>query len=92
MAIVAAALLVLAGTGGASPAIETATPAAPAPLRADAQQAKNDPLICQSDKEIGSRIKRRKVCMPKSEWDRQRQENRQLIDRAQVQRGIQPPG
>lgn len=53
-----------------------------------AEKKAPNPTICRSYDEIGSRLKSRRVCMLKSEWDEQKRANRQSIDRAQVQRGI----
>ena len=67
----------------AMPAAPTAaTPPAATPVVA-AKEA--DPLVCQRFTETGSLLKSKKVCMRKSEWEAQRQENRQLIDRSQTQ-------
>lgn len=86
MSIVAATLLILAsgaaGDGNSQPAT-----AKPAETTAD-----NDPVICQSDNVLGSRIRRKRICMKRSEWQRQHQEEKQMIDRTQVQRGLDPAG
>ncbi len=82
MSILAASLLVL--SSGAS-----STEAAPSPPPAATKPAEvgHDPVICQRYTEIGSRLKRRKTCLHKSEWERQRLEDKQMIDRTQIQRG-----
>lgn len=82
MSITAAALLILASgaaTGG------TTQPSTPKP--ADTTE-ETDPMVCQTDKVLGSRIKRKRICMRRSEWQRQHQEEKQMIDRTQVQRGV----
>lgn len=85
MSITAAALLILAagaaGEGTSQP--NTAKPADP--------KEETDPMICQSDKVLGSRIKRKKICMRRTEWQRQHQEEKMMIDRTQVQRGVKDP-
>jgi hypothetical protein len=58
-----------------------AAPAA-APPTPPAQDA--DPVICQRIEETGSRLGSRKVCMRKSQWAEQRNEDRMLIDRSQI--------
>lgn len=92
MSIVAATLLVLAA-GAADPA-GTAGGQTSQPSTAKPQQSDNpdDPVICQSDKILGSRIKRKKICMKRSEWQRQHQEEKMMIDRTQVLRGVKDPG
>lgn len=86
MSITAAALLILA-SGAADGGTTQPSTAKPQDAKEEA-----DPMICQSFKELGSRIKRRKVCMRRTEWQRQHQEEKQMIDRTQVLRGIATPG
>ncbi len=82
MSIIAATLLILA-----SGAAGDGTSQPPEAKPADSAET-NDPVICQADRVLGSRIKRKRICMKRSEWQRQRQEEKQMIDRTQVQRGI----
>lgn len=84
MSILAASLLVL--SSGAS-GTEAAPPQPPTPAAVKPAEEAHDPVICQRYTEVGSRLKRRKTCLHKSEWDRQRLEDKQMIDRTQVQRG-----
>lgn len=81
MSITAAALLILASgaANGATSQPGTAKPAQTA--------EETDPMICQSDNVLGSRIKRKRICMRRSEWQRQHQEDKMMIDRTQVLRG-----
>jgi hypothetical protein len=92
MSILAATLLML--TSGASNAQVPADRAPPpvTPAKTERAEASHDPIICERSTEIGSRLKRRKVCMHRSEWDRQRLEDKQMIDRTQVLRGVTPAG
>ncbi len=92
MSILAATLLML--MGGVDPAAQppAATLAPSAQKKTDAAQAESDPMVCQVHQELGSLIKRRKVCLHKSEWDRQHFEERQMINRTQVLRGITSGG
>lgn len=93
MSILAATLFML--MGGVGPATQTPTTVPPQPVaekKAGPAQAEFDPLVCQVHQELGSLIKRRKVCLHKSEWDRQILEERQMINRTQVLRGITPAG
>lgn len=76
MSLLAAALLTL-----------SAAPADSATTNAITPPADPDPMVCRTEDEIGSRLKKKRVCMRKSEWAAQREENRQMINRSQVQLG-----
>ena len=47
-------------------------------------------IICEKQEVLGSRLATKRVCMTAAEWAIRRQEERQSIDRSQVQRGTQP--
>lgn len=80
-----------APTDPAGPA-PVAPAAVPAPQTAAqvAAAEKKDPVICQRQQEIGSLLHAKKVCMPKSQWEAQRQIDRSNIERSQIQRGMDP--
>ena len=86
MSITAAALLIFAA-GAAGEGTSQPSTAKPADTKEEA-----DPMICQSDKVLGSRLKRKRICMRRTEWQRQHQEEKMMIDRTQVQRGCRPGG
>ena len=44
-------------------------------------------MICSRIAEIGSRVRAQRVCKTKQEWAFEREQNRQMIVRAQTQRG-----
>lgn len=74
----------------------TAGPALSQPATAPAtqqqpQQKAKDPneIVCERQKEIGSRLAMLKVCHTRAEWADLRAQDRQDIDRVQNQRGIQ---
>ena len=67
-------------------ALTLAAGAADTPPATATDDNPTDRMICESQEEMGSRLKKKKVCMRKSEWDAQRQQNRQMIERSQVQR------
>lgn len=92
MSILAATILVLSSGATSAEAPVNPPPIPAPPAKTERAEASHDPIICQRSTEIGSRLKRRKVCMHRSEWDRQRLEDRQMIDRTQVQRGLTPSG
>lgn len=53
-----------------------------------AEAAPEEPkLICRRISEIGSRVRTVRVCKTRQEWAQEREQNRQMIDRAQTQRG-----
>ena len=58
------------------PAPTSAAPAAPAA----------DPVICEKEEVTGSRLATRKVCMKRSQWQDQQLQERQGIEKVQVQR------
>ena len=86
MSITAAALLIFAA-GAAGEGTSQPSTAKPADTKEEA-----DPMICQSDNVLGSRLKRKRICMRRTEWQRQHQEEKMMIDRTQVQRGCRPGG
>ena len=86
MSIFAAALLTLASGGSASGDAE------PAKAKPQDNKTQSDPIVCQAYDELGSRLKHRKTCKRRSEWRVQQEEDRQAINRAQVQRGLDPAG
>ena len=86
MSILAAALLTLAAGASSAGATE------PAKAKPQDDKTQSDPITCQAYDELGSRLKHRKICMHRSEWRAQQQENTQMINRAQVQRGLDPAG
>ena len=45
-------------------------------------------VICRRDKEIGSRVKARKVCMTESQWAAKLAEERNFIEQRQAQRTL----
>jgi hypothetical protein len=59
---------------------------------ATAAQAEQAPpeepkMICRRIPELGSRVRAQRVCKTKQEWAFEREQNRQMIDRAQTNRG-----
>ncbi len=80
MRIVAAALLILVAQSTGVSAGETAKPTTKETIE------QNDPVVCHTFEEIGSRLKKKRVCMHRSEWAAQRLEESQMINRTQVQR------
>ena len=80
----------------ASDPVPQAAPAA-APAVAGTAVAQNDiekkdPMVCERVTEIGSRLRAKKICMTKSQWEEQRRGDRSNIERSQIQRGMDPVG
>lgn len=46
-------------------------------------------IVCRSIGETGSRLSRTRVCLTRAQWDAQRRETRQDVDRAQTTRTIE---
>jgi hypothetical protein len=42
-------------------------------------------LVCEKQEVVGSRLATKRVCMTAAEWEQKRREERQMIDRSQVQ-------
>jgi hypothetical protein len=64
-----------------------------APTAAPAAKGKKRPkLICMSVPETGSRLVRHNVCMTRKQWQEQKQNARDAIDRAQTKQGGNPAG
>jgi len=65
---------------------------APAPQAVQAEQPKQakDPneIICERQKEPGSRLAVAKVCHTRAEWADLRHQDRQMVDEAQTRRGM----
>ena len=79
MSLVAAFLLLASGTA------DSTAPTTPPPPQAD----KSDPMVCETSDEIGTRLRKKRVCMHRSEWRAQHLEEAQMINRTQVQRGVE---
>ena len=47
-------------------------------------------MVCEKQQVVGSRLATKRVCMTAAEWDAKRLEERQAIDKTQVQRATQP--
>ena len=83
-ASIAAALL----TGTAVTAVAQ-SPAAPTQTQpaASTKAANSDEIVCQKQEVTGSRVGFKRVCMTRSQWADRRLQDRQELERVQVQRG-----
>jgi hypothetical protein len=52
----------------------------------DAETDKNrsDRVICKTTEELGTRLKRNRICRTAAEWNTERQENRAMLQRMQT--------
>lgn len=78
-ALPAAALLLIA----AAP-----DPAAPAPQKPTASNDPNQQVICEKQEVLGSRLATRRVCKTRAQWADDRLQDRQEIEKVQMQRGM----
>jgi len=63
--------------------------AIPAMVAAEDQKPdQKDPnrIVCEKQKELGSRVATKKICMTAAEWEIRRREDRQALEKAQVNR------
>jgi hypothetical protein len=49
------------------------------------ESGKKSGMVCRVQGETGSRLGSRKVCMSRQQWEEQKRDTRQAIDRAQTQ-------
>lgn len=71
-----------------STAIAQANPPATAQPADQAKQAKDpNEIVCERQRDPGSRLASAKVCHTRAEWADLRAQDRQMIDRAQTQLG-----
>ena len=70
----------LAGFVSAAAFAQTATPA-PTKVKDRSQE-----MVCEKVEVIGSRLTSKRVCMTRAQWADARLQDRQAIERAQVQR------
>lgn len=90
MAAEPAAQAAVQAGGQAAPAAAPASSGTPSVAKNDIEKA--DPVVCERVTEIGSRLRAKKVCMTKSQWQEQRRGDRSNIERSQIQRGMDPVG
>ena len=76
-------LILLAAIAPASAAPQQAAPAKPATAQAE-------PLICQKQEVVGSRLASRRVCKTRAEWADMQLQDRQGVERVQVKVGTRP--
>jgi len=86
MKILIASFLAASATFLAMPASAQAQQQQPAQTSAAAAAPAADPIICEKEEVTGSRLATRKVCMKRSQWHDNQLQERQGIEKVQVQR------
>jgi hypothetical protein len=74
----------------AVPAVAQAPATVPTQAQAtgNAKPANNaDEIVCQKEEITGSRLGAKRICMKRSEWADRRLQDRQELERVQIQRG-----
>jgi hypothetical protein len=56
-----------------------------------AQAPDPNEVVCERQEEIGSRLGSKRVCMTRSQWAEQKTQDRQQLEKTQVQRGMYDP-
>jgi hypothetical protein len=80
-------LAALAAPGLAQAPAAAQSQAAPATAASTAAPAADpNEIICQKIEQLGSRIAKKRVCMTRAEWADQQLQDRQAIEKAQIQR------
>jgi invasion protein IalB len=69
-----------------APAIAQA-PAAQAPAAQEKQPNDPNEVVCEKQESTGSRIASRRVCMTRAQWAERKLQDRQELERVQIQRG-----
>lgn len=72
----------------AQSAAETATVAAAGAPAATGKVQNPNEMVCEKQDATGSRLAKRRVCMTRAQWADRRLEDRQEIEKVQVQRGM----
>lgn len=73
----------------ANPAPQSAAPSNSATTTAKTPDPNE--VICERQEEIGSRLASKRICMTRSQWADQKNQDRQQLEKVQVQRGMYDP-
>jgi invasion protein IalB len=69
-------------------AAQTSTTTGPAPAAASDKAEDPNKMICEKQEVIGSRLGTRRVCRTRAQWADLQLQDRQEVERVQVQRGM----
>ena len=73
----------------ADPATQSMASANPATTAAKTPDPNE--VICERQEEPGSRLSSKRICMTRSQWADQKSQDRQQLEKVQVQRGMYDP-
>ena len=71
-----------------STAASAQTPSSTSSSDAGAGAGSASQVICRNQRETGSMLNRTRVCKTRAEWEAERRDNRQAIDRTQTNRPL----
>ena len=72
--------------GAATPSFAQTQPAA-APATTEKQADDLNKLVCEKQESTGSRLAKKRICLTKAQWAERRLQDRQELERVQMQRG-----
>jgi len=72
--------------GAAAPSFAQTQPAA-APTTTEKQADDLNKLVCEKQESTGSRLAKKRICLTKAQWAERRLQDRQELERVQMQRG-----
>jgi hypothetical protein len=72
--------------GAAAPSFAQAQPAA-TPTTTEKQADDLNKVVCEKQESTGSRLAKTRVCLTKAQWAERRLQDRQELERVQMQRG-----
>jgi hypothetical protein len=87
------AIVLVAAAVGATASFAAPTPQNTTPSSGTTAAKSLDPneVICEKQEVLGSRLAAKRVCMTRSQWADAKSQDRQDIERAQMQRGDMAP-
>jgi invasion protein IalB len=87
LVFVSAAVLLMSSVASAPALAQTAQASQTAKPAHDPNE-----VVCEKQEDTGSRVASHKICKTRAEWAEERRENRQNIDKIQMQRGCADSG
>lgn len=73
----------------ADPATQGTAPATPATTAAKTPDPNE--VVCERQEDVGSRLSSKRICMTRSQWADQKTQDRQQLEKVQVERGMYVP-
>jgi len=72
--------------GAAAPSFAQ-TQSTPTPTATEKQADDLNKLVCEKQESTGSRLAKKRICLTKAQWAERRLQDRQELERVQMQRG-----